>query len=105
MIVTLQKNSVTKCTILTIGATMTKFKLFGYKITIEKEGEKQERATKAKINNSLKKIEEALKVMEEKQVQYSEYALQKESGLSINTIKKYRPQIDEIRAKEKGLFA
>ncbi len=83
---------------------MIKLKIFGYKITIEKEGEKQERATEAKIATSLFKITEALKRMESKQEKYSEYALQKESGVSINTIKKYRAEIDTIRSKEKGLF-
>jgi len=57
-----------------------------------------------KINTSLKKITEALEKMEAKQVKYSEYALQKESGVSINTIKKYRAEIDTIRSKDRGLF-
>ena len=83
---------------------MKKIKIFGYVITIEREGEKQRKAVKAKVNTSLKKITEALEKMEAKQVKYSEYALQKESGVSINTIKKYRTEIDTIRSKEKGLF-
>ena len=84
---------------------MIKFKIFGYKITIEKEFEKQQKATEAKINTSLRKIEEALKRMDEKQESYSEYALQKESKVSINTIKKYRKEIDTIRSKNKSLFS
>jgi len=83
---------------------MKKIKIFGYIITIEKEGEKQQKAVQTKINTSLKKITEALERMEQKQIKYSEYALQKESGVSINTIKKYRNEIDIIRSKEKGLF-
>jgi len=83
---------------------MIKFKIFGYKITIEREGEKQQKAVQTKINTSLKKINDALLIMEKKQIKYSEYALQKESGVSINTIKKYRTQIDSIRSKQKGLF-
>ena len=83
---------------------MIKFKLFGYKITIEREGEKQQKAVQAKVNTSLKKITEALQRMEAKQTKYSEYALQKESGVSINTIKKYRDEIDSIRSQNKGLF-
>lgn len=84
---------------------MKKIRIFGYIITIEREGEKQRKAVQAKINTSLKKITEALERMESKQVKYSEYALQKESGVSINTIKKYRAEIDIIRSKEKGLFS
>ena len=83
---------------------MKKIKLFGYIITIEKEGEKQRKAVQTKVNTSLKKITEALERMEAKQVKYSEYALQKESSISINTIKKYRAEIDTIRSNEKGLF-
>ena len=83
---------------------MKKIKLFNYIITIEKEGEKQRKAVQTKINTSLKKITEALERMKAKQAKYSEYALQKESGVSINTIKKYRTEIDTIRSNEKGLF-
>jgi len=83
---------------------MKKIKIFGYIITIEKEGEKQRKAVATKISTSLKKITNALKNMEAKQIKYSEYALQKESNVSINTIKKYRTEIDIIRSKEKGLF-
>lgn len=35
--------------------------------------------------------------MNENEVKYSEYALQKNSGVSINTIKKYRYEIEKIR--------
>jgi len=83
---------------------MIKFKILGYKITIEKEFEKQQKARQAKINTSLKKIEEAIKQLDKRQAKYSEYALQKESGVSINTIKKYRKEIDIIRSKNKSLF-
>ncbi len=83
---------------------MKKFKIFGYKITIEKEGEKQQKATQAKINTSLKKIQEALEIIDKKQIKYSEYQLQKMSGVSINTIKKYRAEIDSMRSKNKSLF-
>lgn len=84
---------------------MKKIRIFGYIITIEKEGEKQQKAAQAKVNTSLKKITEALQRMEAKQIKYSEYALQKESGVSINTIKKYRDEIDSIRSKQVGLFS
>jgi len=83
---------------------MKKIRIFGYIIKIEKEGEKQQKAVQTKINTSLKKITDALKLMEAKQVRYTEYALQKESGVSINTIKKYRIEIDNIRSTQKGLF-
>jgi len=84
---------------------MIKITLFGYRITIEKEGEKQRKAVKTKVDTSRKKIEEALEKMEAKQVNFSEYALQKESGLSINTIKKYRDFISEKRGQQKELFS
>jgi hypothetical protein len=83
---------------------MIKIKLFGYKITIEKQGEKQQKASRAKVATSLKKISAALEKMEDKQMKYSEYKLQRESGVSVNTIKKYRSEIAQIRAKKKGLF-
>ena len=76
---------------------MIKFKLFGYKITIEKEGEKQKKATQAKVNTTMKKIEQGLKNLQEKNIKYSEYQLQKETKLSINTIKKYRSYISELQ--------
>ena len=78
---------------------MTKFKFFGYKITIEKEGEKQKKATQAKISTTMKKIERGIKNLQKKNVKYSEYKLQKETGLSINTIKKYRSYIQTLQSK------
>ncbi len=76
---------------------MIKIKLFGYKITIEKEGEKQKKAVQAKINTSLRKIEIGLQNIKKKNIKYSEYVLQKESNVSINTIKKYRNKIEEYK--------
>lgn len=80
---------------------MIKIKLFGYKITIEKEGEKQKKATQAKINTSLIKIKTGLQNIKEKNIKFSEYALQKESKVSINTIKKYRDKIEAYRKQYK----
>jgi len=76
---------------------MLKFKILGYEIIIQKANELQKKASAAKVNKSLKKIEEALILMKQKEIKYSEYALQKESGVSINTIKKYRKEIENIR--------
>ena len=76
---------------------MIKFKLFGYKITIEKEGEKQKKATQAKVNATMQKIRQGLENLQEKNIKYSEYKLQKETKLSINTIKKYRSYISELQ--------
>ena len=76
---------------------MFKIQILGYEITISKVNELQKMASAAKSNTALKKIEKALISMNEKEVKYSEYALQKESCVSINTIKKYRSEIEKIR--------
>jgi len=74
-----------------------KFKIFDYEITISKVNELQKKGNVAKVNKSLEKIKKALFDMDKKHIKYSEYALQKESGLSINTIKKYRSTIEDLR--------
>jgi len=76
---------------------MFKIQILGYEITISKINELQKMASAAKSNTALKKIEKALISMNENKVKYSEYALQKESGVSINTIKKYRSEIEKMR--------
>jgi hypothetical protein len=78
---------------------MLKIKILGYEITISKFNELQKMASASKLNTALKKIEKALISMNENEVKYSEYALQKESKVSINTIKKYRSEIEQIRKK------
>jgi len=79
---------------------MFKIQILGYQITFSKVNELQKKAAQTKVNSSIKKITEALERMEMKQIKYSEYALQKESGVSINTIKKYRDEINLIREKK-----
>ena len=81
-----------------------KFKIFNYEITISKVNELQKKGNAAKRNKSVDKIKKALSDMDYKQIKYSEYALQKESGLSINTIKKYRSVIEDLRGVNKSLF-
>jgi len=81
-----------------------KITLFGYEFIVQKVHTLQQMASKKKVSTSLKKITDALKRMDAAQAKYSEYALQKESGVSINTIKKYRSEIDTIRSKNKSLF-
>jgi ribonucleotide reductase beta subunit family protein with ferritin-like domain len=76
---------------------MFKIQILGYEITISKVNELQKKASAAKSNTALKKIENALISMNKNEVKYSEYALQKKSGVSINTIKKYRSEIEKIR--------
>jgi len=76
---------------------MFKIQILGYEVTISKVNELQKMASAAKSNTALKKIEKALISMNESAVKYSEYALQKESGVSINTIKKYRSEIEKIK--------
>lgn len=50
-------------------------------------------------NRSLTSIYRALDEIENKGLKYSEYRVQKLSGLSLNTVKKYRPEIEAYRAK------
>ena len=72
--------------------------LFGIEIKIGKpEPKAHEKAAKIKQETALNKIYAAIKEIELKQLKYSEYRLQKISGVSINTIKKYREQIAEYR--------
>ena len=88
-----------------------RLELFGYILEIKKKDEAEpeqqelsERGAQAKRDRSKEKIDEALQEIREKQLKYSEYRVQKISGLSINTIKKYREYIEAERAKDKGLF-
>ena len=75
-----------------------KFKLFNHEITITPADETStSKATAAKVNTSLKKIEKGLISMNEMNVKYSEYTLQKHSGVSINTVKKYRDEIEKMK--------
>jgi len=76
---------------------MFKIQILGYEVTIAKVNELQKKASAVKSSTALKKIEKALISMNENEVKYSEYALQKESRVSINTIKKYRSEIEKIR--------
>ena len=76
---------------------MFKIQILGYEVTIAKVNELQKKASTAKSSTALKKIEKALISMNENGVKYSEYALQKESGVSINTIKKYRTEIENLK--------
>jgi len=77
-----------------------KFNIFGYEFTFISESETlQAQGARTKKKQSWEKIKDTLDDMEKRHVIYSEYQLQKESGLSINTIKKYRPQIAEYREK------
>lgn len=83
-----------------------KFKIFGF--TISNENNDLELASlgaRAKTTTSKEKISQALKEIERKQIKYSEYKLQKQSGLSINTIKKYRKFIEQEQKRiNKTLF-
>jgi hypothetical protein len=74
-----------------------KFKLFGLEIEIKKKNQLSKMGAEAKKRQSLEKIKNALLRMKEENYKFSEYRLKKISGLSINTIKKYRKEIREIR--------
>lgn len=77
-----------------------KFNIFGYELTLIPQSETlQAQGARTKKKQSWEKIKDTLDDMEKRHVIYSEYQLQKESGLSINTIKKYRSQIAEYREK------
>ena len=75
-----------------------KFKIFGFTISNESENQ-TEKANQSKINTTKEKLINALQEIENKQLKYSEYRLQKVSGLGINTIKKYREFIAEEQKK------
>jgi len=81
-----------------------KLTLFGYSIIIEKISEmdtceKKEvsqakksaakKATKVRSDNAKKKIENAMNILRFEGKNLSNYAISKESGCSINTVKKY----------------
>ena len=77
-----------------------KFKLFNHEVILSvtpADETSTSKATAAKISTSLKKIEQGLISMNELKVNYSEYALQKHSKVSINTIKKYRDEIEKMK--------
>jgi len=89
------------------------FDLFGYSIAIGKKEEKPKsppadlsaQGAKAKREQSWEKIRTGLDQIHTKQLKYSEYRLQQVSGVSINTIKKYRDRIEGYRREnQKGLF-
>jgi len=74
------------------------FNLFGYTLKFDKETRKlQELGAEAKKVQSWQKIQDGLDHMDLHQQKYSEYQLQKISGVSINTIKKYRHRIAKYR--------
>jgi len=77
-----------------------KIKILGYEITLTKERDSlSTQGANAKIEKSLESIKKALDEIENKGLKYSEYRVQKLSGISINTIKKYRTEIDSYRSE------
>ena len=83
-----------------------KFDLFGYTFKVGKQKDELymlgAEAKKAQVWN---KIKEGLDHIIQYQLDYTEYRLQKISGVSINTIKKYRKEIEDYRAEYSiGLF-
>jgi len=77
---------------------MFSFNLFGYEFKFHKETRKLHSiGAEAKVNQSLEKIKNGLDQIEARQIKYSEYRLQIVSGVSINTIKKYRDEITKYR--------
>jgi len=84
-----------------------KLKIFGYEIGITKESDKLEAmGAKAKTDKSLSSIYQALDEISNRGLKYSEYRVQKISGISLNTVKKYRAEIAQYRAEHsRDLFA
>jgi hypothetical protein len=78
-----------------------KITLGNIQIEIKKKNALSIQGAQAKKKKSLEKIENGLKTIKEKNYKYSEYRLKKVTGLSINTIKKYRNEIAELRKKLK----
>ena len=75
-----------------------KFNIFGYRFSLIPESQTlQAIGARTKKQKSWDKIKETLDDMEKRHAPYSEYQLQQRSGLSINTIKKYRSEIAEYR--------
>ena len=75
-----------------------KLSIFGFEVEITKQKEKPklyELGAGAKRKQAWEKIERALQELQKSQKSMSEYQIQKVSGVSINTVKKYRKQIQE----------
>jgi hypothetical protein len=73
---------------------------FGYEFKVGKQKPKlHDLGATAKKEQAWKNIKDGLDHINQYQIEYSEYRLQKLSGVSINTIKKYREQIAEYRTK------
>lgn len=79
-----------------------KIKLFGFVLSNEKSNLSKIGAS-SKVDMTKKKILSALYEIETNKLKYSEYRLQKISGLSINTIKKYREFIEIEKDNFKGI--
>ena len=79
-----------------------KLSLFGFEVEITKQKDKKrlyELGAGAKRKQSWEKIESALKELQKSRKNMSEYQIQKVSGVSINTVKKYRKEIQEWKEK------
>jgi len=74
-----------------------KLTFIGKEIIIQEKGKLNKLGVKAKKEKVLKKLKENLEIMKNSNYKYSEYRLQKISKLSINTIKKYRSEIEKIK--------
>ena len=75
------------------------FSIFGVKISIgdSHKTELSKSGAAAKKATTKQKLKKSLQQMQEQNIKYSEYKLQQISGLSINTIKKYRNYIEELK--------
>jgi len=80
--------------------------LFGYTFKVGKQKDKLYMlGAEAKKEQVWNKIKKGLDHINQYQLDYTEYRLQKVSGVSINSIKKYRERITQYRTdNDLGLF-
>jgi len=74
-----------------------KISFFDFEFTIQKKNKLSEKAAQAKKEQAWSKIKKALEAEKKEGKIFSEYKIQKISGVSINTIKKYRKDIKNFR--------
>ena len=80
-----------------------KFNFLGYEFNFSKveniNKEKTQRATEAKIEKTLNTLESAISKIIADNGKLTNYNIQKVSGLSINTIKKYKKEKEDLIEK------
>ncbi len=75
-----------------------KIGFLGFEITLGKKNDLSALGAAAKVEQTQEKLVNGYQEILEKNYKYSEYRLAKTSGVSINTVKKYRDYIELIKA-------